>query len=252
MPCQYLEAAGLPASPVPWHRRSRMRHDTELEQLHGHRVRRPHDRRPEHGRRTHGGALRTRGDVRAGAPERPSTRLPFVIYVLALGTFLMGTTEFVLAGLLPEIAGDLGVSVAQAGLMITVFAVGMIVGAPLMAMLTLRLPRRLTLGLALGVFAAGHVIVALGSSFAVLLAARFLTALATGAFWAVANVVAARTAGPASSSRALGVVGSGAMLANVVGVPLGALAGQLVGWRGPFWALAALAAASIALIARYV
>src|SRR3954464_5710107 len=184
--------------------------------------------------------------------RRLSARLPLVIYVLALGTFLMGTTEFVVAGLLPAIAGDLHVSVAQAGLLITVFAVGMIVGAPLMTMLTLRLPARLTLMLALGVFAAGHVIVAVGSSFALLLAARFLTALATGAFWAVANVVAVRSAGPAASSRALGVVGSGAMLANVVGVPLGAVAGQLVGWRGPFWALAALAVASIALISRSV
>jgi predicted MFS family arabinose efflux permease len=185
--------------------------------------------------------------------EHPRTaRLPFVIYVLALGTFLMGTTEFVVAGLLPEIAGDLHVSVARAGLMITVFAVGMIAGAPLMTMLTLRLPRRLTLMLALGIFAAGHLIVALGSSFALLLAARFVTALATGAFWAVANVAAARTAGPAASSRALGIVGSGAMLANVVGVPLGALAGQFVGWRGPFWALAALAVAAIALVSRYV
>ncbi|MFF1308547.1 MFS transporter [Streptomyces sp. NPDC058307] len=158
--------------------------------------------------------------------------------MLALGTFLMGTTEFVVAGLLPETAGDVQVSVARAGLLITVFAIGMIVGAPLMAMLTLRLPQRLTLILALGVFAAGHVVVALGSSFALLLAARFVTALATGAFWAVANVVATRGVGPAVSSRALGVVGAGAMLANVVGVPLGAFAGQLVGWRGPFWALA--------------
>jgi predicted MFS family arabinose efflux permease len=181
-----------------------------------------------------------------------ANRLPLVIYVLALGTFLMGTTEFVVAGLLPEIAGELQVSVARAGLMITVFAVGMIVGAPLMMMLTLRLPRRSTLMLALGVFAAGHVVVALGSSFAMLLAARFLTALATGAFWAVANVVATRSAGPAARSRALGVVGSGAMLANVVGVPLGALAGHFVGWRGPFWALAVLAVASIALISRDV
>ncbi|GAA2310809.1 MFS transporter [Streptomyces kunmingensis] len=172
--------------------------------------------------------------------------------MLALGTFLMGTTEFVVAGLLPEIAGDLQVSVARTGLMITVFAVGMIVGAPLMAMLTLRLPKRLTLMLALGVFAAGHVIVALGSDFTLVLAARFLTAIATGAFWAVANVAAARAAGPAASSRALGLVGAGAMLANVVGVPLGAFAGHLTGWRGPFWALAALSAAAIALIARTV
>ncbi|MFB7992440.1 MFS transporter [Streptomyces sp. NPDC056002] len=203
--------------------------------------------------------MTTRGDtlhapdvLQGAGPGQPPARLPLVVYVLALGTFLMGTTEFVVAGLLPEIAGDVQVSVAQAGLLITVFAVGMIVGAPVMAMLTLRLPRRLTLMLALGVFAAGHVIVAVGSSFSLLLAARFLTALATGAFWAVANVVAARAAGPASSSRALGVVGAGAMLANVVGVPLGAFAGQIMGWRGPFWALAALGAAAMAIIARHV
>ncbi|GHD29049.1 MFS transporter [Streptomyces violarus] len=202
---------------------------------------------------TRGGVLHATDAVRADDRERPpTTRLPLVIHVLALGTFLMGTSEFVVAGLLPEMAGELRVTVAQAGLLITVFAVGMIVGAPLMAMLTLRLPRRLTLVLALGVFAVGHVIVALGTSFALLLAARFLTALATGAFWAVANVVAARIAGPAASSRALGVVGSGAMLANVVGVPLGAFAGQFAGWRGPFWALAVLAVASVGLIARHV
>ncbi|MEU1106014.1 MFS transporter [Streptomyces tibetensis] len=188
----------------------------------------------------------------SGHHEHPPARLPLVVYVLALGTFLMGTTEFVVAGLLPEIAGDVRISVARAGLLITVFAVGMIVGAPLMALLTLRLPRRLTLILALGVFAAGHVVVGLGSGFGVLLAARFLTALATGAFWAVANVVAAHAVGPAASSRALGVVGAGAMLANVVGVPLGAFAGQLMGWRGPFWALAALGAAATVLIARHV
>ncbi|MCX4765974.1 MULTISPECIES: MFS transporter [Streptomyces] len=201
---------------------------------------------------TRGGTLQAPADVRFDDGERPPTRLPLVVYVLALGTFLMGTTEFVVAGLLPEIAGDVQVSVARAGLMITVFAVGMIVGAPLMAMLTLRLPKRQTLIIALGIFAVGHVIVALGSSFALLLAARFLTALATGAFWAVGNVVAARAAGPAASSRALGVVGAGAMLANVVGVPLGAFAGQLMGWRGPFWALAALGAAAMALIASKV
>ncbi|MFJ2094636.1 MFS transporter [Streptomyces sp. NPDC087901] len=201
---------------------------------------------------TQGGTLQVPAALRAEGGERSRSRLPLVVYVLALGTFLMGTTEFVVAGLLPEIAGDLQVSVAQAGLLITVFAVGMIVGAPLMAMLTLRLPSRLTLIIALGIFAAGHVIVALGSSFALLLAARFLTALATGAFWAVANVVASRTVGPAASSRALGVVGAGAMLANVVGVPLGAFAGQLMGWRGPFWALAVLGAAATVLIARHV
>ncbi|MGC0397933.1 putative MFS family arabinose efflux permease [Streptomyces sp. SAI-126] len=199
-----------------------------------------------------GGTLHAPADLPVGDRERPPARLPLVVYVLALGTFLMGTTEFVVAGLLPEIATDVQVSVSRAGLLITVFAVGMVVGAPLMAMLTLRLPRRWTLVLALAVFAVGHAVVAIASGFALLLAARFLTALATGAFWAVANVVAAGAVGPAASSRALGVVGSGAMLANVVGVPLGAFAGQLMGWRGPFWALAALAVAAMALIARHV
>ncbi len=174
------------------------------------------------------------------------------MHVLALGTFLMGTTEFVVAGLLPEMAGDLRAGVARTGLLITVFALGMIVGAPLTALLTLRLPPRLTLMLALGVFAAGHVAVAVGSGFTLLLAARFLTAIATGAFWAVANVAATRAAGPGARARALGLVGAGAMLANVVGVPLGAFAGRLTGWRGPFWALAVLAAAAVPLIARTV
>ncbi|MGY1704774.1 MFS transporter [Geodermatophilus sp. SYSU D00697] len=179
-------------------------------------------------------------------------RLPFVVYVLAVGTFLMLTTEFVVAGLLPEIAGDLQVTVAQAGLLITVFAAGMIVGAPAMALLTRRMPRRTTLVLALVVFAAGHVVVALGSSVPLLLGARFVTAWATGAFWSVASVVATRAAGPAARSRALGLVGAGGMLANVLGVPLGAFAGQLSGWRGPFWVLAALALAAVPLIARQV
>lgn len=179
-------------------------------------------------------------------------RLPFVTYVLAAGVFLMGTTEFIVAGILPEIATDLSVSVSDAGLMITVFAIGMIVGTPAMAVLTLRLPRKVTLTAALLVFALGHVIVAVTSVFPLILAARFLTALATGAFWAVAAVVGAQAAGPTLASKALGIVLGGGMLANVVGVPLGAFAGQTIGWRGPFWALAALAVLGALLIFRQV
>jgi MFS family permease len=104
--------------------------------------------------------------------RRPATRLPFVVYALAACTFLMLTTEFVVAGLLPEIAAELQVSVARAGLLITVFAIGMIVGALAMALLTRRMPRRVVLMLALAVFAAGHVVVALGSSFPLLLTGR--------------------------------------------------------------------------------
>jgi predicted MFS family arabinose efflux permease len=185
-------------------------------------------------------------------PGSSSGRLPPLVLVLALGTFLMGTTEFVVAGLLPEIAESLDVSVARAGLLITVFAVGMVVGAPVMAVLTLPLPGRLTLTLALTVFAVGHVIVAVCSSMTVLLTMRFVTALVTGAFWAVAAVIASRAAGPANSARAIGVVVGGGVLSTVVGVPLGAFAGQVASWRGPFWALALLAALTTLLVLRFL
>lgn len=180
------------------------------------------------------------------------SRLPLLIYVLAAGVFLMGTTEFIVAGILPEIATDIGVGVADAGLMITVFAIGMIVGTPLMAIALLKLQRRLALSLSLVVFAVGHVVVALTSSFPLILGMRFVTALATGAFWAVAAVVAAKAVGPRLSSRALGIVLGGGMLANVVGVPLGAFAGQAIGWRGPFWALAVLAVLAAVVILKQV
>ena len=167
-----------------------------------------------------------------------SARLPLVVYILALGTFLMLTTEFVVAGILPDVAADLQISLAQAGSLITVFAIGMVVGAPVMTMLTLRLSTRLTLILALVVFVAGHLFVAVGADFTQIMLARFITALATGAFWAVAAVVATRAAGPSLGSRAVGIVGAGGSLATVLGVPLGAYLAQMVGWRGTFWALA--------------
>lgn len=128
----------------------------------------------------------------------------------------------------------------------------MIVGGPTMALATLRLPQRLTLVLALTVFAAGHVIAALTSSFTIVLAARFVAALATGAFWAVGFVIATTAAGPANATRAVSAVMGGLTLANVVGVPAGSLAGHVTGWRGLFWALAALAALAAAVIGRFL
>lgn len=195
----------------------------------------------------------------ACAPTQPATgggapkaRLPLVVYVMALGTFLMLTTEFVIAGILPEIAGDLGISLGQAGSLITVFAIGMVIGAPLLAMLTLRLSKKLTLLIALVVFVAGHVIVALRSDLTVLTGARFVTALATGAFWAVSAVVASNVVGSSLKSSAVGVVAAGGSLATVLGVPIGAFLAQHVGWRGTFWALGIAAAVAVVFIARLV
>lgn len=183
----------------------------------------------------------------ATAPTRH--RLPFVVPLLGLGTFLMITTEYIVAGLLQALAGDLHVGQARVGLLITAFAIGMIVGSPVMALATLRLPWRATLVLALLVFAAGHSVAALSGDFETVLIARIITALASGAFWSVASVVATHAAGPANSSRALGVMMSGVGLATVAGVPLGSFVGQLLGWRGTFWALAALAVLASPVIA---
>ena len=155
-----------------------------------------------------GGGVRT-GGADAGTAPAARRRLPLVAYVLAVGTFLMLTTEFVVAGILPDIADDLGVSLARVGSFITVFAVGMIVGAPLMTMATARLSARFTLVLALSIFVVGHLWVALASDVEQIVIARLLTGLATGAFWAVAAVVASRAAGPAMGSRAVAVVAAG-------------------------------------------
>ncbi|MFZ6993177.1 MFS transporter [Curtobacterium sp. RRHDQ66] len=188
------------------------------------------------------------GSTATSTAPAPSGRLPFVVPLLAVGTFLMSTSENIIAGLLQEMSADLHVSVARVGLLITAFAIGMIIGAPVMALATLRLPRRATLIAALAVFAAGHVVAALSDSFTVVIIARVITAVATGAFWAVAAVVATTAAGPARSSRALGVMMSGVGLAVVAGVPLGSFAGQVLGWRGSFWALAVLAAVAAVVI----
>ncbi|MFI8977229.1 MFS transporter [Nocardia asteroides] len=169
-----------------------------------------------------------------------------------MGIFLMGTTEFMVAGLLPDLAVDLNVDIAHAGLLVTAFAAGMIVGPPVMALATVRCPARATLIGALVVFAVGHVVAAVSGSFVVIVASRVVTALATGTFWATGAVVAVAGAGAAASARALSVLAAGLSSAMVAGVPLGALAGQLAGWRGPFWMLAALAGLAIVAVARFV
>ncbi|QDQ92534.1 MFS transporter [Rhodococcus sp. WB9] len=180
-----------------------------------------------------------------------STRLPVLVFVLAAGIFLMGTTEFMIAGLLPDVAADLGVDIARAGLLVTAFAIGMILGPPVMALAMLRLPARAILIGALAVFGAGHVVAAVSDSFTVITVTRVVTALATGTFWATGAMVAAAVAGPGASARALAVMSGGLSLAVVAGVPLGTFAGGFTSWRGPFWMLAMLAVPAIVAVLRF-
>ncbi|MCI3239452.1 MULTISPECIES: Cmx/CmrA family chloramphenicol efflux MFS transporter [Streptomyces] len=166
--------------------------------------------------------------------------MPFPLYLLALAVFAMGTSEFMLAGLLPDIASDVDVSVGTAGVLTSAFAIGMIVGAPLVAALARNWRRRpALLGFVL-VFAAAHAWGAVTTSFPVLFATRVVAALADAGFLAVALTAAAGLVSPDRKGRALAVVLSGTTVATIAGVPGGSVLGAALGWRATFWAVAAL------------
>ncbi|MBO8189747.1 MFS transporter [Streptomyces spirodelae] len=164
--------------------------------------------------------------------------MPFVLYVLALAVFAQGTSEFMLSGLVPDLAAELAVSVSAAGSLTSAFAVGMIVGAPLMAVLSRRWNRRRALLGFLCAFVLVHAVGAVTTSFTVLLATRVAGALANAGFLAVALTAAAGMVPPDAKGRATSVLLGGVTLACVAGVPAGALLGQAWGWRSAFWAVA--------------
>ena len=166
--------------------------------------------------------------------------MPFALYLLALAVFVMGTSEFMLAGLLPAIATELDVSVGTAGLLTSAFAVGMVIGAPTMAAFARRWPPRLTLLICLLVFAGSHVLGAMTPVFSLLLITRVLSAFANAGFLAVALTTATTLVSSNQKGRALSILLSGTTIATVAGVPLGALLGSALGWRTTFWAIANL------------
>ncbi|WP_181764489.1 Cmx/CmrA family chloramphenicol efflux MFS transporter [Streptomyces albidus (ex Kaewkla and Franco 2022)] len=166
--------------------------------------------------------------------------MPLPLYLLAMAIFTMGTSEFMLAGLLPDIASDLDVTVGTAGTLTSAFAIGMIVGAPLVAGLARNWPRRTSLLGFVLVFSAAHAVGAVTASFPVLLATRVVAALANAGFLAVALTTAATLVSPDMKGRALAVLLSGTTVATIAGVPAGSVLGTLFGWRATFWAVAAL------------
>ncbi|MFI1199253.1 Cmx/CmrA family chloramphenicol efflux MFS transporter [Streptomyces sp. NPDC020883] len=170
--------------------------------------------------------------------------MPLAVHLLGLAIFAQGTSEFMLSGLLPNIATDLGVPLSGAGLLISAFAVGMVVGAPVLAVATLRVPRRTALIAFQLAFAAGHVVGALAPGYGVLLATRVVSAVAYAGFWSVAAATAVSLVPQEAKGRAMSVVAMGLTLATVVGVPAGTVLSQHAGWRTAFWAVAALTALS--------
>ncbi|MYW89669.1 MFS transporter [Amycolatopsis rubida] len=174
--------------------------------------------------------------------------MPPLIFLLAGAVFAQGTSEFVLSGLLPQIAAGTGVSLGTAGLLTSLFAAGMVVGAPVLAMLGSKLPRKQALLAFLGLFSAVHVIGALTTDFPVLLATRALAAFANAGFLAIALASLPAFVPADAVGRATSVLLSGVTLACVVGVPAGTVLGQYAGWQAAFWAIAAItSAAAVAL-----
>ena len=166
--------------------------------------------------------------------------MPLALYLLALAVFAMGTSEFMLAGLVPDIAVSLGVTVGAAGLLTSAFAVGMVIGAPVMAVLARRWPARASLLGCVAVFALCHVVGAVTTNFAVLFGTRVIAALANAGFLAVALSTAATLVAADQKGRALSVLLGGTTVATIAGVPGGAMLGALLGWRSAFWAIALL------------
>jgi DHA1 family chloramphenicol resistance protein-like MFS transporter len=178
--------------------------------------------------------------------------MPFAVYALGLAVFAQGTSEFMLSGLVSDIADDLHVSIPAAGLLTSAFAVGMVVGAPAMALLSRNWPRRRALLFFLSVFTAVHVMGAVTPGYGLLLATRVVGALANAGFWAVALVTAVSVAGPGARARATSVVVGGVTVACIAGVPAGAVLGGHWGWRAAFWAVALVSVPALAVIARTI
>jgi DHA1 family inner membrane transport protein len=172
------------------------------------------------------------GPVSVVAPDPAIRRL--AVLALALGGFGIGTTEFVAMGLLPDIATGLGISEPTAGHVISVYALGVVIGAPLIAALTARMPRKpLLLGL-IAVFTLGNLASVFAPSYGTLMAARFVAGLPHGAFFGVAALVAAHLMGPQNRAKAVAHVMCGLTVATVIGVPMASWLGQTLGWRSAF------------------
>ncbi|WP_248924762.1 MFS transporter [Paenibacillus hamazuiensis] len=162
------------------------------------------------------------------------------IYALTLGAFAIGMTEFVIMGLLPEVAADLNVSIPAAGLLITGYALGVAVGAPFITISTHKMPRKALLLLLMGIFIAGNALAAVAPNYAVLMAARFVAALTHGSFFGVGSVVAAELVPKEKRAGAIALMFTGLTLANILGVPFGTFLGQAYGWRSTFWVITAI------------
>lgn len=178
--------------------------------------------------------------------------MPLPLLALAVASFGIGTTEFVIMGLLPNVAADLGVSIPSAGMLVSGYALGVVVGAPILAILTSRMPRKTALLALMAVFIIGNALCAIAPDYATLMAARVVTAFCHGTFFGIGSVVAAGLVPPSQRASAVALMFAGLTLANVLGVPLGTALGQAAGWRAPFWGVVGISVLALLAILFWV
>jgi DHA1 family inner membrane transport protein len=178
--------------------------------------------------------------------------MPIALLALTVGAFGIGTTEFVLMGLLQQVADDLHVSIAAAGLLISGYAIGVAIGAPVLTLASRRLPRKTVLLALMAIFTLGNLACALAPSYGWLMAARVVTALAHGTFFGVGAVVATGLVAPERRASAIAIMFTGLTAATILGVPAGAWLGLHHGWRASFWAVTAIGVLAFAVLAVFV
>ncbi|MFD7239651.1 MFS transporter [Streptomyces syringium] len=174
--------------------------------------------------------------------------MPLALLALAISAFGIGTTEFVMMGLLPNVADDLGTSVPTAGYLVSAYALGVVIGAPLLTAMGSRIPRKRMLVLLMGLFTIGNLASALAPSFGLLVVGRVLAGLPHGAFFGVGAVVAARLVTEGRQARAVATMFLGLTVANIVGVPTATLLGQHLGWRATFLVVAGIGLVAMAAL----
>lgn len=165
-------------------------------------------------------------------------KYPIAIWMLAIGAFAIGMTEFVIMGLLPNVARDFGVSVSQAGQLITGYALGVAIGGPILVMLTIKWNRKMLLLVLMAIFIFGNIVASLSPSYGVMLASRIITSLAHGSFFGIGSILAASMVKTAYRASAMALMFMGLSLSNILGVPFGTLIGQNFGWQMTFVVIA--------------
>lgn len=175
--------------------------------------------------------------------------IPLPLLALAAGAFAIGVTEFVIMGLLMQVGASFGVSTSTAGLLISGYALGVVVGAPVLTLATAHWPHKRTLLVLMAVFVVGNIGCAIAPTYELMMAARVVTAFAHGTFFGVGSVVASNLVAPDRRSSAIAVMFTGLTVANILGVPIGTWIGQLAGWRATFWTVALVGVLGLAIIA---